>query len=231
MESEQNIRDRHCIEILVQRASKGFLFKVNSYGVQKAKYITGIAYTTYDTIEIVNNAVYSDKGLYSISIIVDTLLCVVAAFGLFVICVVETAYLLKLYVRFVYALLVLKCLNFVFIILIFASYKSDYINFCKTNYIPSNVHENESVRTCNITYITSLLSIIFISVFAIILMIYFAIIISVYEVNCKAKDNGYDTSEVVIETPGSNYNDVVIETPGSNHNDVVIETPGSNRNS
>ncbi|CAG8825643.1 2065_t:CDS:1, partial [Gigaspora margarita] len=58
--------------------------------------------------------------------------------------------------------------------------------------------------------------------------IYFAIIISVYEVNCKAKDNDYDTSEVVIETPGSNYNDVVIETPGSNHNDVVIETPGSN---
>ncbi|RIB15157.1 hypothetical protein C2G38_1600511 [Gigaspora rosea] len=141
----------------------------------------------------------------------------------------ETAYLLRLYVRFVYVLLVLRCLNFVFIILIFATYKSDYMNYCKTNYIPSNVNENASVHTCNVAYITSLLSIIFISVLVIILMIYFVIIVNVYAIKYKAKEDGYDTSEVVIETPGSNHNEV-IETPGSNINDVVIETPGSNRN-
>ncbi|CAG8469972.1 12490_t:CDS:2, partial [Gigaspora rosea] len=57
--------------------------------------------------------------------------------------------------------------------------------------------------------------------------IYFVIIVNVYAIKYKAKEDGYDTSEVVIETPGSNHNEV-IETPGSNINDVVIETPGSN---
>ncbi|KAF0468062.1 hypothetical protein F8M41_025872 [Gigaspora margarita] len=168
--------------------------------------VNGISYTTYETLQIVNNAVFVDKGIYSASVIVDTLLCLVAAFGLFVICVVETAYLLKLYVRSICALLVLKCLDFIYIVVIFASYKSDFINFCKRNSGPYESDENMISQGCNITYIRSLLSNIFISVFVIILTIYFIIIISVYTEKYRTKDDDYDTSEEVIETPGSNHN-------------------------
>ncbi|KAF0468057.1 hypothetical protein F8M41_025868 [Gigaspora margarita] len=92
--------------------------------VNSLEHVNGIVFTTYQTLQIVNNAVFFDKGIYSATVVVDTLLCLVAAFGLFVICVV----------------------------------------------------------------------------------IYFTIIISVYAERYRTKDDDYDISEEVIETPGSNNN-------------------------
>ncbi|CAG8616870.1 31507_t:CDS:2 [Racocetra persica] len=133
-------------------------------------------------------------------------MCLVAAFGLFVVLVVETSHLLKLYVRFVYALIILRSLSWLYTVIVFASFKNDFMNFCKASYNQSNADENQITRACNIAYIGWFLSTIFIGVFLIIITIYFAMVINAYAEKCKAKEDGYYISPDVIETPGSNLN-------------------------
>ncbi|RIB26173.1 hypothetical protein C2G38_2164028 [Gigaspora rosea] len=70
---------------------------------------------------------------------------------------------------------------------------------------PSESEENGITHRCNISYISTLLALIFISVFNIIFKIYFAIIIVVYAEKYKTKDDDSDTYEEAIETPGTNH--------------------------
>ncbi|CAG8732739.1 6457_t:CDS:2, partial [Cetraspora pellucida] len=133
----------------------------------------------------------------------DTLLCIVAAFGLFVIFVAKYASLLRLYVRFVYALLVLRSLGLLYVVITIASFRNDYMNFCKTNYYSNNVDESKLIRGCNISYISLLLGFIFLCIFVIITTIYFAMVINAYAERRQAKEEGVYVSSTVLEIAGS----------------------------
>ncbi|CAG8623464.1 22564_t:CDS:2 [Dentiscutata erythropus] len=155
-------------------------------------------------VQIIGNAPLYDKGIYTVAIVVDTLLCLVASFGLFVIFLAKTAYLLRLYSRFIYAYLIIRTLSFLYTIIVLASYKSDYMDSCvQINESRHGADHNETTYFCNIGYFGMLLALILTGVFTIILMIYYAMVINAYSKRREIKEEENESSSEVIETPGS----------------------------